>query len=196
MCTFTGSISFRGWCFSSRRRFLFRLYLISSDDFAGSLSGVRRLLLSRLLASHPYPEGGRERAPRLFFRFQKPSPIRVPRRPIQTVRVITASPSDLCAHPRSTSFVSAREERKRGSEVHAVAWNPWREWNPREYPSGHALHSQACRGRALLMRRAIDRDALIDNRMSVNRSSAAPRFPRLERGARPLPEWKINRVNG
>lgn len=60
LCTFTGSISFRGWCFSSRRRFLFRLYLISSDDFAGSLSGVRRLLLSRLLASHPYPEGGRE----------------------------------------------------------------------------------------------------------------------------------------
>lgn len=57
LCTFTGSISFRGWCFSSRRRFLFRLYLISSDDFAGSLSGVRRLLLSRLLASHPYPEG-------------------------------------------------------------------------------------------------------------------------------------------
>lgn len=111
LCTFTGSISFRGWCFSSRRRFLFRLYLISSDDFAGSLSGVRRLLLSRLLASHPYPEGGRERAPRLFFRFQKPSPIRVPRRPIQTVRVITASPRFVC----TSSFHFFRFRERRGS---------------------------------------------------------------------------------
>lgn len=125
------SISFRRWCFSSRRRFLFRLYLISSDDFAGSLSGsfvvFSSLIFSRI---HIW----RERAPRLFFRFQKPR--RSPR-PIRSSN--SNSTTNYCLsldriHIYTlVSLLSFGRGRSRG-----WTWNPWREWNPREYPSGHA----------------------------------------------------------
>lgn len=126
------SISFRRWCFSSRRRFLFRLYLISSDDFAGSLSGsfvvFSSLIFSRI---HIWREG---EGPEAVLSFQKPR--RSPR-PIRSSN--SNSTTNYCLsldriHIYSlVSLLSFGRGRSRG-----WTWNPWREWNPREYPSGHA----------------------------------------------------------
>lgn len=108
------SISFRRWCFSSRRRFLFRLYLISSERrrLRRLLKWLlRRLLLSHLL-SHPYLEGGRgPRGCSFVSKSQDAAPFQSGR-PIQTVRLITASLSIVFIYiqPRFASFVRERKE--------------------------------------------------------------------------------------
>lgn len=108
------SISFRRWCFSSRRRFLFRLYLISSER-----RRLRRLLKWRSSSSSPLSSslasisGGRERARGCSFvsKSQDAAPVQSGR-PIQTVRLITASLSIvfIYIHPRFASFVRERKE--------------------------------------------------------------------------------------
>lgn len=122
------SISFRRWCFSSRRRFLFRLYLISSERrrLRRLLKWLlRRLLLSHLL-SHPYLEGG-----------SGPRGCSFVSRPIRSSN--SNSTTNYCLsldriHIYTlVSLLSFGRGRSRG-----WTWNPWREWNPREYPSGHA----------------------------------------------------------
>lgn len=128
------SISFRRWCFSSRRRFLFRLYLISSERrrLRRLLKWLlRRLLLSHLL-SHPYLEGGRgPRGCSFVSKSQDAAPVQSGR-PIQTVRLLPLSRSYSYIYTL-VSLLSFGRGRSRG-----WTWNPWREWNPREYPSGHA----------------------------------------------------------
>lgn len=100
---------------------------------------LRRLLKWRsssspLSSSLASISGGRERAPRLFFRFQKPR--RSPR-PIRSSN--SNSTTNYCLsldriHIYTlVSLLSFARGRSRG-----WTWNPWREWNPREYPSGHA----------------------------------------------------------
>lgn len=105
----------------------------NADDFAGSLSGSF-VVVSPLSSSLASISGGRERAPRLFFRFQKPR--RSPR-PIRSSN--SNSTTNYCLsldriHVYTlVSLLSLGRGRSRG-----WTWNPWREWNPREYPSGHA----------------------------------------------------------
>lgn len=165
------SISFRRWCFSSRRRFLFRLYLISSER-----RRLRRLLKWRSSSSSPLSSslasisGGRERAPRLFFRFQKPR--RSPR-PIRSSN--SNSTTNYCLSldrihiytPSFRFFRSGEEGAAVGRGIRGE--NGIRASIPRGTRAG--VPGPFCR--ALLMSRPIDRDALIDNRMSVNRSSGS-----------------------
>lgn len=164
------SISFRRWCFSSRRRFLFRLYLISSERrrLRRLLKWLlRRLLLSHLL-SHPYLEGGRgPRGCSFVSKSQDAAPVQSGR-PIQTVRLITASLSIVFIYTASFRFFRSGEE---GAAVGRGirGENGIRASIPRGTRAG--VPGPFCR--ALLMSRPIDRDALIDNRMSVNRSSGS-----------------------
>lgn len=84
----------------------------NADDFAGSLSGVRRRLLLSHLLSHPYLEGGRgPRGCSFVSKSQDAAPVQSGR-PIQTVRLITASLSIvfIYIHPRFASFVRERKE--------------------------------------------------------------------------------------
>lgn len=105
----------------------------NADDFAGSLSGSF-VVVSPLSSSLASISGGRERAPRLFFRFQKPR-----RSPLPIRSSNSNSTTNYCLsldriHIYTlVSLLSFGRGRSRG-----WTWNPWREWNPREYPSGHA----------------------------------------------------------
>lgn len=80
-------------------------YLISSelDDFAGSLSGVRRLLLSRI---HIWREGEGPEAVLSFPKAKTQPPVQSElRRPIQTARLINRlSPSVSYLYIRDPSF--------------------------------------------------------------------------------------------
>lgn len=128
---------------------------------------LRRLLLSHLL-SHPYLEGGRgPRGCSFVSKSQDAAPFQSGR-PIQTVRLITASLSIVFIYTPSFRFFRSREE---GAAVGRGirGENGIRASIPRGTRAG--VPRPFCR--ALLMSRPIDRDALIDNRMSVNRSSGS-----------------------